>query len=105
MSYDVVLKRGDTRNALQAILKDTTGNPVNLEGCSVNFHMAPFNRTAVVSRAVHIQDAATGEVWVVWVPGRPRPYRAEFEVIYEDGRRETFPNTGYIVLKIIDDLG
>lgn len=108
MSYDITIKRGDTRNAIKAILKDSSGNPVNLENCHVKFHMAQLNRPAVISRAAHIENAAAGEVWVVWAPGETDVagiYRAEFEVTYDDGRRETFPNDGYISIQILNDLG
>jgi len=108
MGYDITIKRGDTRNCIKAILKNASGDPVNLEGCSVKFHMAPLNRPAVISRAAHIENAAAGEVWVVWVPGETDStgiYRAEFEVVYQDGRRETFPNDGYISIQILNDLG
>lgn len=110
MGYDITIKRGDTRNCIKAILKNASGAPVNLKGCSVKFHMAPLGlrRSAMVSRAAHIQDAASGEAWVVWAPGETDTagvYRAEFEVIYPDGRRETFPNGGYISIRILDDLG
>ena len=108
MGYDVTIKRGDTRNCIKAVLKDGTGTPVDLTGCEVKFYMAPLNRPATISRAAHIQDAAAGEIWVVWVPGETDVagiYRAEFEVVYQDGRRETFPNTGYVSIQIMSDLG
>lgn len=110
MSYDITIKRGDTRYCIKAVLKNLRGKPVDLTNCIVNFHMVHLglNRKARVSRAVHIQDAAAGEVWVVWVPGETDStgiYRAEFEVVYQDGRRETFPSNGYISIQILDDLG
>jgi hypothetical protein len=107
MSYDVILKRGDTRHAVKAILKDVEGDPVDLTGCEVSFVMAPLGRRAVINRAAHIQDAVAGEVWVVWVPGETDItgiYRAEFKVIYPDGRKETFPSDGYISIQIMNDL-
>ena len=107
MSYDVTLKRGDTRHAIRAVLKNTQGTPVNLSGCSVSFHMAPLGQPAVVSREVDMHDALAGEVWVVWSPGETDVsgvYRAEFQVVYGDGRRETFPNDGYISIQILSDL-
>jgi hypothetical protein len=106
--YDVIIKRGDTRNCIKAVLKDASGTPVDLTDCSVSFHMAPLNRPAVISRAAHIENAATGEIWLVWAPGETDIagiFRAEFEVVYQDGRRETFPNNGYISLLIQNDLG
>lgn len=108
MGYDITIKRGDTRNCIKAILKNASGAPVDLTGCSVSFHMAQLNRPAVISRAAHIQDAVTGEVWFVWASGETNiagVYRAEFEVVYQDGRRETFPNDGYISIQILNDLG
>jgi hypothetical protein len=106
--YDITIKRGDTRHAIKAVLKDANDTPVDLTDCSVNFHMAPLNRPAVISRAAHIENAAAGEVWVVWGPRETDMagvYRAEFEVIYDDGRHETFPNDGYISIQILNDLG
>lgn len=108
MSYDVTIKRGDTRNCIKAVLKDAAGAPVDLTDCEVKFHMAPLGRQAIVSRGAHIEDAAAGEVWVVWAPGETDAagvYRAEFEVLYDDGKRETFPNDGYINIQILNDLG
>lgn len=109
MSYDITIKRGDTRNCIKAVLKDATGNSVDLTGCSdVNFYMVPLCGTTVIKRAAHIEDAAAGEVWFVWNTGDTDVagvYRAEFEVVYMDGRKETFPNNGYISIKILSDLG
>ena len=108
MSYDITLKRGDTRHAIKAILKDNDGDPVDLTGCEVKFIMAPLGRPAAIDREVHVQDAGAGEVWVVWVPGDTDIsgiYRAEFKVTYLDGRKETFPNDGYIGINIMNDLG
>ena len=88
--YDVTIKRGDTRNCIKAVLKDNTGAPVNLTNCTVRFLMAPLNRPPTINRQAHIEDAVKGEAWVVWVPGETDTagvYRAEFEVIYPDGRR------------------
>jgi hypothetical protein len=106
--YDVIIKRGDTHNCIKAVLKGANGSVVDLTGCEVKFHMAPLNRPAVISRAAHIENAATGEIWLVWAPGETDTagvYRAEFEVVYQDGRRETFPSNGYISIQILDDLG
>ena len=107
MSYDVTLKRGDTRHALKAILKDSSGSPVDLTGCAVSFYMAPLGRPPTISRQVDVHDAEGGEVWVVFAPGETDisgVYRAEFRVTYGDGRRETFPNDGYISIQILSDL-
>jgi hypothetical protein len=74
----------------------------------VKFHMAPLRRPAIltVKHISKMQEA--GEVWMVWAPGETDAagfYQAEFEVTYQDGKRETFPNNGYISLLIQNDLG
>lgn len=106
--YDVIIKRGDTRNCIKAVLKGANGSVVDLTGCAVRFLMAPFNRLPTIDREAHIEDAGNGEVWMVWAPGETDAagfYQAEFEVTYQDGKRETFPNNGYISLLIQNDLG
>lgn len=85
--------------------KRGTNRPDRLRG---ELPYGPLNRPAIISRAVHVEDAAAGEVWLVWAPGETDiagVYRAEFEVVYQDGRRETFPGDGYISIQILDDLG
>lgn len=107
MSYDVTIKRGDTRHAIRAVLKNTQGTPVNLSGCSVSFYMAPLGRPPTISRQVDVHDAEAGEVWVVFAPGETDisgVYRAEFRVAYGDGRKETFPNDGYLSIQILGNL-
>ena len=108
MSYDITLKRGDTRHAIKAILKDNDGDPVDLTGCEIKFIMAPLGRRATVCREPYIADAGHGEVWVVWVPGETGisgVYQAELEVVYPDGKVETFPSNRYISINIMNDLG
>ena len=107
MSYDITLKRGDTRHAIKAVLKDGSGTPVNLTDCSVSFYMAPLGQPPAISRQVDIHNAEGGEVWVVFAPGETDitgAYRAELLVTYGDGRKETFPSDGYISIQILSDL-
>lgn len=106
-SYDIILKRGDTRNCIKAILKDSEGSPINLTGCVVNFCMAPLNKNVTIARKAHVQDEVGGEVWFVWAPGDTDVdglYQAEFKIVYQDGRKETLPNNSYIIIKILKDL-
>jgi hypothetical protein len=44
VSYDITLKRGDTRTAIKAILRDSEGTPIDLTGCEVTFRMAPYKK-------------------------------------------------------------
>lgn len=107
VDYDVILKRGDTRHAIKAILKDANKDPVDLTNCDVTFVMAPIGRPAIINRTAYIHDASNGEVWVVFRPGdtdMSDVYQAEFKVVYPDGKKETFPNFKYIKIKIVKNL-
>lgn len=104
----ITIKRGDTRTCIKAILQGPDKLPINLTGAHVFFHAAMHGCPPKISRAVDIMNAVSGEVWVVWVPGETDidgNYRCEFEVVFSDGKRETYPNNGYIDLQIIKDLG
>lgn len=104
----VVLKRGDTRTAIRATLLDPGGLPVNLAGASVRFIMADFRGTVRIAREAVIADATQGKVWFVFEPtetDETGTFRGEFEVRFSDGRLETYPNSGYLTIEIIPDLG
>lgn len=91
-------KQGDTRTALKATLKEASGNPVNLTGCSVRFRMG-----CLIDRETQVLDAAEGKVLVVFESAdvaKPGIYKAEFVVEYPDGRKETYPNRGHITVYI-----
>lgn len=103
------IKRNDTRVNLKATLSNESG-PVNLTGCTVRFFMAPYlkNGLKIINREAQIVDAPQGIVWFVFEDGDTREtglYKAELQVTFPDGRRETFPNTGYIAIEIQSDLG
>jgi len=104
---EITIKQGDTRNCIKATLRDKDGELVDLTDLQVLFNMKKINGSTKTNTYAHVEDAVNGEVWYVWnegdtdVPGR---YRGDFEVIYLDGKVETFPNNGYINIKIIDNL-
>lgn len=103
---DFITKQLDTRNALKAILKED-GTAIDLTNCTVNFILKRGSST-IIDRTVTINDAASGEVWVVFSkdeldnPGR---WQGEFVVTFDDGSKETFPNQGYLEVKIKDNIG
>jgi len=94
------IKRGDTAPALRfALLPET----VDLSGASVAFVMDGLGRAPA-----HVIEARPAVVQYDWQPGdtdRAGLYRAEFEVTYSDGAVETFPNAGYLLVSVVEDLG
>lgn len=102
----LTLKRNDTKDNIKATLSNESG-PVDLTGASVRFLMSRQGVVKVDKPAL-IQDAVNGLVWVVFEQGDTSDsgnFNAEFEVTFSDGRIETFPNDGYIMIQIISDLG
>jgi hypothetical protein len=102
----IYLKKNDTRDNIKATLSNESG-PVDLTGASVRFLMSKRGVNKV-DRQVQIQDAANGIVWMVFEQGDTDEqglFQAEFEVTFPDARIETFPNDGFILINIINDLG
>lgn len=102
----ITIKKNDTRDNIKATLSNESG-PVKLDGATVRFLMS---RRGVnkINRQAQIQDAAAGIVWMAFEQGDTDEtglFQAEFEVTFDDGRIETFPNDGFVLIDIISDLG
>lgn len=96
----ITLKQGDTGTGIKATLSDEDG-PVNLSGAAVRFYMAGFDVRAA------IRDAANGVAEVTFTDvhtAKEGIFKAEFEVIFSDGRVETFPSNGYEYVNIMKEV-
>tara|TARA_R110000796_G_scaffold178802_1_gene295438 strand:+ start:817 stop:1140 length:324 start_codon:yes stop_codon:yes gene_type:complete len=102
------IKQNDTSPAMLATLEDADGTAVNVTGAVIRFHMRKIGSTAVVvDEAAVIVTPLEGIVRYDWMAADTAEigsYQAEFEVTYADASIETFPNDGYIRVKIIDDV-
>lgn len=99
------IKQGDTRHAVKAILKDASGNALDLTMATVRFVMATRFGEVLVDREATIQN---GQVFFAFEAGetdKEGEMKAEFHVTYQDGRKETFPNDGYMKIEIQKRLG
>jgi len=100
------IKQNDTSPSMLATLQDANGVAVNITSATVNFYMGNINGNIVNSTAT-IVDAEAGKVrydWVALDTANSGMYQAEFEVIYADASKETFPNNDYISVVIKPDL-
>jgi len=100
------IKQGDTRHAIQATLKNTNGDPVNLTGTTVRFFMGKVGQIVIENDAR--QTEVPGEVWYVFNEGEtdvPGFYNVEFRVTYADGKVETFPHNQTLKLRIHERIG
>jgi len=103
------IKQFDTSPTIGMNLQAADGSPVNItDAREVRFHMRErAERTLVIDARAAVIDATQGIVKYDWrsadtaVVGR---YEAEVEVTYTDGSIETFPNGGYELITIVDDI-
>tara|TARA_R110001632_G_scaffold48563_1_gene122372 strand:+ start:1089 stop:1412 length:324 start_codon:yes stop_codon:yes gene_type:complete len=106
MSFQI--KENDTTPSLRAALLNGSGDPVDLINTTIKFHMRPIGSSAAsIDATASIISQSLGIVQYNWVSGDTSDigsYQAEFEVTYSDGNVETFPNSRYINVEIIDNI-
>ena len=107
------IKQNDRRPVFVVALKDNFGEvseaPVNLTTAgTVFFNMRTTTGEVVVNRGTcTITDAASGVVTYAWLAedtATAGSYQAECEVLWNDGKAESFPNTDYWDIAIVDDI-
>lgn len=99
------IKQYDTKTALRATL-NSDGKPVDLtQAEEVSFILShPKNKTILINKVVYIVDAINGKVWFPFEESETAQtgnFKGEFVITFLDGRRETFPNSGFIPIEIV----
>jgi len=107
---DFYIKQNDLSPGLEAQLQDEDGDPVSLsDAASVDFHMMQYGESTLkVNSAATISNVAQGIVVYEWSSGDTDTsgiFKAEFEVTYNSGKTETFPNTGDFSVNIQPQVG
>ena len=102
------IKQNDTRPAITATLIDGDGSLASLSGATVVFKMRKVGSTsATVDSSASITSTANSEVTYTWSGSDTATvgsYEGEFQVTYSSGGVQTFPNSGYIQIEIVDDI-
>ncbi len=105
------IRQGDTAPPISSRLSDENGYVDLTNASNVRFHMQDeFERVVVeddITGRVNIVDGSTGHVEYAWSTSdttRVGSYRAEWEVLYDDGGVETFPVDGYINVEITEQV-
>ena len=104
------IKRNDTGPAIIATaVRKVDNSIVDLTGATVRFHMGRIGETRIVDAAATlVTDGSDGKMKYSWVAADTDlagVFSAEFEVTFSDATIETFPNGGYIEVRITEDLG
>ena len=99
------IKQGDTSPAIRFALEPAS---VVLTGATVRFQMrARGGATIIDAAAVVVTATGTPTVEYSWQAGNTANaglFEAEFRVTYSDGRIETFPNAGFIPIRVSEDI-
>ncbi len=110
---DFTFKLGDTSSALYATLEDSAGDAVDIQAASVRFKMKPIDGgiLTIDDVATNAQngdgsDGTLGDTYYSWfiVPTEAGFYLGEFEVTYVSGEIQTFPNGGYVLVNVLEEL-
>jgi hypothetical protein len=116
-SPDFSIKVGDTASRLQATLEDSTGAAVSIQSATVLLKLGAISvaGTALLSGTVTNDqvgdgsDGSKGKVHYSWGTADttnlgPGWFTGEWEVTYSSGTVQTFPNDGYFLVAITNDL-
>ena len=109
MAASFYIKQNDTAPSIQAVLTDSNGRVKSMADASlVRFHMQDENSSALVTNGVGtVINANKGIVAYEWQSGDTANtgiHSAEFQITYDNGTIETFPNTGYIKVIIKSEI-
>lgn len=112
MSVVVPMKQDDLLPVLTMTLQDANGDGVSLVAATaVKFLMKTRTGTLKINASgVADPDQTTypGRVSYTWQgtdTDTAGDYLAEWEVTFSGGKKQTFPNDSYILVKITSDLG
>jgi hypothetical protein len=110
MADALVLKRGDRRPSFKGQCLDGT-TPVNLT-TATSAKLILKSGSLTVTPTLVIEDATLGKVRYDWTAGdltgvlaAAATYRAEVEVTWNDGTKQTFPGGDYGTVIVVSDLG
>jgi Rib/alpha/Esp surface antigen-like repeat protein len=105
---DFIIKQNDTRPYLDAQLANTDGTPIDLTGCTVRFFMVSTSGgQPKINAQCAITDAVNGKVRYYWQAGDTESfgdYKAEFEITFPDGSKQTVPNDGYLIISVVREI-
>jgi hypothetical protein len=109
MSDPFPIKQNDTAPPIRTNLTDEDqGFSLSSGIASVRFVMRALGAgVAKISAVAQIVTAADGIIQYDWQEGdtdTPGQYHVEWKVIFQNGKRATFPNKGYDIVDIEEEL-
>lgn len=107
MALAVSWKKNDLLPPASGTILNADNTPVNLTGCTIKWLMRDAQHQLKINAPATITSALTG-AWsytpVVGDTNTAGAFEAELEVAFPSGKVETFPNRGYITVRIDEDV-
>ena len=106
-NYSFNIKQNDTSPALSVVVADSSGTAINITGASVIFKMRAVNSSSLkVNSSATITNASNGVSYTFSASDTDTAglFQGEFQVTFSGGAIETFPNSEYISINVLDDL-
>lgn len=102
------IKQGDLLPAIESILKDENDVAIDLTSTTIQFAYRRYGETlATVRTAEIIAPATNGHVRYQWVTADTATagsMEAEWRVTYPGGSVVSFPNDGYLIVRVSSKL-
>ncbi|WP_422406959.1 MULTISPECIES: BppU family phage baseplate upper protein [Gammaproteobacteria] len=104
----ITMKNFDAYDSIKYQAFDLDGYPVNLAGASVKFNMQHITTGQLVSHSdAEIIDASSGMIKYTFQHGDTLlngGHKAEFEIVFPDGKRKTYPSNQYFLIDIVPSI-
>lgn len=108
---EFVIRQGDTASPIASVLRDANLDPVDITGAAITFRMQEIGAPSVHIDAAANNDqtglSGVGAVSYDWQPGdtdEPGLYEGVFRATFGDGSVQSFPNGGYVLIRVTADL-
>ena len=107
---DIAMKQGDRRPSITYDLVEPDGTPAPVSGSTVQFLGKQRGGAKTIGGAAAIVTATAVLTrvrydWLSTDTDTPGDFDCEWEVLDGSGKRETYPQIGYLLLRVTADLG
>lgn len=106
---DYFVRQGDQGLLIRTVCEDEHSVAVSIANAAVAFHMKSIRggTLKVNAAATNENSTATGQTSYALLAAdtdTPGLYLAEFQVTFQSGAVQTFPNGGYILVKVTEQV-
>lgn len=104
---DFVIRQDDTAPRLYSDLTDGAGNAVDVSDATVRLHLHGLTVASDLDLAAGNDPEVDNRVFYDWQEGDTGDagyYAGEWQVTYTNGQVETFPNSGWFLMQVVEQL-